>query len=84
MVQHTRSLPNVLCFVFTSALINGRRNFIEWAPTEDGHLRPHREPDLLLPSLVTAELRNQSLAEYGAPQAQVTPPAPAQQPEPMQ
>jgi len=71
VVQHAHSLPNVLCFVFTSALINGRRNFIEWSPTEDGRLRAHREPDLLPPSLLTAELLNQSLAVYGAPQAQV-------------
>jgi len=71
LVQHASSLPNVRAFVFTSALLNGRRNFIEWSPTSDGRLQARRELDLLPPSLVTAELLNQSLATYGAPQAQV-------------
>ena len=71
LVQHAGSLPNVRAFVFTSALLNGRRNFIEWSPTSDGRLQARRELDLLPPSLVTAELLNQSLALYGAPQAQV-------------
>ena len=71
VTQHARSIPNVLCFVFTSALINGRRNFIEWSPTSDGRLQAQRQPDLLPPSLVTAELLNESLAVYGAPTAQV-------------
>jgi hypothetical protein len=70
VMTHARSLPNVLCFVFTSALIDGRRNFIEWSPTEDGRLQAQRQPDLLPPSLLTAELLNQSLAVYGAPQSQ--------------
>jgi hypothetical protein len=56
--------------VFTSALINGRRNFIEWSPTEDGRLLARRDLDLLPPSLVTAELLNQSLAVYGQSQQQ--------------
>lgn len=38
VVQHADTLPNILCFVFTSTLLNGRRNFIEWSPTEDGRL----------------------------------------------
>jgi hypothetical protein len=71
VVQHAHSLPNVLCFVFTSTLLNGRRNFIEWSPASDGRLRAQREQHLLPPSLLTAELLNQSLAVYGAPQAQV-------------
>ena len=70
VMTHARSLPNVLCFVFTSALIDGRRNFIEWSPTEDGRLQAQRQPDLRPPSLLTAELLNQSLAVYGAPQSQ--------------
>jgi hypothetical protein len=70
VVQHAHSLPNVLCFVFTSTLLNGHRNFIEWSPTSDGRLRAQREPDLLPPSLLTAELLNQSLAMYGATQQQ--------------
>ncbi len=84
LVQHAGSLPNVRAFVFSSALLNGRRNFIEWSPTADGRLRAHREPDLLPPSLVTVELLNQSLALYGAPQAQVVPSVLAQQPESVQ
>ena len=71
VTQHAGSLPNVRAFVFTSALLNGRRNFIEWSPTSDGQLQAQRQPDLLPPSLVTAELLNQSLAIYGAPTAQV-------------
>jgi hypothetical protein len=70
LVQHAGSLPNVRAFVFSSALLNGRRNFIEWSPTSDGRLQARRELDLLPPSLVTAELLNQSLATYGAPQVQ--------------
>jgi hypothetical protein len=70
VVQHADSLPNILCRVFTSALINGRRNFIEWSPTEDGRLLARRDIDLLPPSLVTAELLNQSLAVYGSSQQQ--------------
>ena len=70
LVQHAGSLPNVHAFVFTSALINGRRNFIEWSPTSDGRLQARRELDLLPPSLVTAELLNQSLAVYGQSQQQ--------------
>ena len=70
VVQHADSLPNILCRVFTSALINGRRNFIEWSPTEDGRLLARRDIDLLPPSLVTAELLNQSLAVYGQNQQQ--------------
>jgi hypothetical protein len=70
VVKHADSLPNILCFVFTSTLLNGRRNFIEWSPTEDGRLLARREPDLLPPSLVTAELLNQSLAVYGQSQQQ--------------
>ena len=70
VVQHADTLPNILCFVFTSTLLNGRRNFIEWSPTEDGRLLARREPDLLPPSLITAELLNQSLAVYGATQQQ--------------
>jgi hypothetical protein len=71
VVKHAHSLPNVHAFVFTSTLLNGRRNFIEWSPTSDGRLQARRELDLLPPSLVTAELLNQSLALYGAAQAQV-------------
>ena len=71
VTQHAGSLPNVRAFVFTSALLNGRRNFIEWSPTSDGRLQAQRQPDLLPPSLVTAELLNQSLAIYGLPTAQV-------------
>ena len=71
VVQHADSLPNIQCRVFTSALINGRRNFIEWSPTSDGRLQAQRQPDLLPPSLLTAELLNQSLAVYGANQLQV-------------
>ena len=70
VVRYAHSLPNALCFVFTSALINGRRNFIEWSPTEDGRLLARRDLDLLPPSLVTAELLNQSLAVNGASQQQ--------------
>lgn len=74
LVQHASSLPDVHAFVFTSALLNGRRNFIEWSAASDGRLLARRDLDLLPPSLVTAELLNQSLAVYGA----------AQQPEPVQ
>ena len=70
VVQHADSLPNIRCRVFTSALLNGRRNFIEWSPTEDGRLLARRDLDLLPPSLVTAELLNQSLAVYGESQQQ--------------
>lgn len=55
------------CRVFSGAILDGRRNFIEWVPTDDGRLVATRNPDTLPPSLVTCELLNESLAEYGEP-----------------
>jgi hypothetical protein len=69
-VKHAHDLSDTLCRVFSSTLLNGRRNFIEWSPSSDGRLQARREPDLLPPSLVTAELLNQSLAVYGSSQQQ--------------
>ena len=66
VVRHADSLPNIQCRVFSSVLLDGRRNFIEWSPTDDGRLLGRREPDELPPSLLTAELLNQSLLTYGA------------------
>ena len=66
VVAHADGLPNIVCRVFTSVLLDGRRNFVEWSPTDDGRLFARREPDELPPSLLTAELLNQSLLTYGA------------------
>jgi hypothetical protein len=66
VVRHADSLPNIQCRVFSSVLLDGRRNFIEWSPTDDVRLLGRREPDELPPSLLTAELLNQSLLTYGA------------------
>ena len=66
VVARADALPNIVCRVFTSVLLDGRRNFVEWSPTDDGRLLGRREPDELPPSLLTAELLNQSLLTYGA------------------
>ena len=66
VVAHADGLPNIACRVFTSVLLNGRRNFVEWSPLADGRLVGRREPDELPASLLTAELLNQSLLTYGA------------------
>ena len=68
VVTHADSLPNIVCRVFTSVLLDGRRNFMEWTPTDDGRLMARREPDELPPALLTAELLNESLMQYGAHQ----------------
>ena len=65
VVTRAEALP-IQCRVFTSVLLDGRRNFVEWSPTDDGRLFARREPDELPPSLLTAELLNQSLMQYGA------------------
>lgn len=66
VVRHADSLPNITCRVFSSVLLDGKRNFMEWTPTDDGRLLGRREPDELPPALLTAELLNQSLLTYGA------------------
>jgi hypothetical protein len=68
VVARADALPNIVCRVFTSVLLDGRRNFVEWSPTDDGRLLGRREPDELPPALLTAELLNESLAQYGAHQ----------------
>ena len=68
VVARADALPNIVCRVFTSVLLDGRRNFVEWSPTDDGRLLGRREPGELPPALLTAELLNQSLLTYGAHQ----------------
>jgi hypothetical protein len=71
VVNGVAAVADADCRVFSSALLDGRRNFIEWA-TADGRLVATRNPDTLPPSLVTGELLNESLAQYGEPRRLAT------------
>ena len=66
VLRHANGLPNITSRVFTSVLLNGRRNFIEWTMSDERQLIARREVDELPPSLLSAELLNQSLLTYGA------------------
>ena len=63
-VDHAEGL-NIGARVFSSALLDGSRNFIEWQRA-GRQLVARRQPDELPPSLLAAELLGQSLADYGA------------------
>jgi hypothetical protein len=67
VIRGVAQVVDAECRVFSGTILDGRRNFIEWAPTDDGRLTAIRNPDTLPPSLVTCELLNESLAQYGEP-----------------
>lgn len=66
VLDYAATLRNIQCRVFSSALIDGRRNFIEWSEAGGELVEGRRAPDQLPPSLLSAELLNQSLMQYGA------------------